>query len=165
MADVKPIGSDTAGFDSLNRAMISLLSSFPGLNDREVVFEELEDGVSGIAIGANSGALIISKTESITGHVKQNCQFPFFVIYRTPPDRDKLRVADFLDTFGMWLTRQPVTVDGVEHRLKTYPELTGGRKIEDATIFNSYGIEPTEDGYQDWYLPVTVNYTNEYDPW
>lgn len=164
---VKPIGADTAGFESLNRAMLALLSGYPGLGDRELVFETLEEGVSGIAIGTNSGAMIISSRESITGRIRQTCQFPFFVIYRSPADResDKLRVADFLDTFGLWLTRHPVILDGEEHRLADYPELTGGRKIKDFTIFNSYGIEPTEDGYQDWYLPVTVNYTNEYDPW
>lgn len=165
--EVKPIGSDTEGFASLNRAMLSLLSSYPGLKEREVVFETLKDGVSGLAIGTNSGALIITKRESITGHVWQNCQFPFFVIYRTGADREaeKLRVADFLNTFGLWLTRQPVVLNGTVYQLSAYPELTGGRKIKDVTIFNSYGVEPTEDGYQDWYLPVTVNYTNEYDPW
>lgn len=168
MADeVKPIGSDMEGFNSLKRAMLALLSSYPGLGEREMVFETLEAGSSGIAIGVNSGALIITQNESITGHIRQKCQFPFFVIYRTSADREaeKLRVADFLDTFGLWLTRQPVALNGEEYRLTTYPELTGGRKINSVTIFNSYGVEPMEDGYQDWYLPVTVNYTNDFDPW
>lgn len=165
--EAKPIGSDTVGYESINRAILSLLSSYPGLGEREVLFESLEAGTSGIAIGTNSGALIITSKASITGRIKQTCEFPFFVIYRTSADREteKLRVADFLDTFGLWLTRQPVVLNEREYILPAYPELTGGRKITDVTVFNSYGVEPMEDGYQDWYLPVTVNYTNEFDPW
>ena len=166
-AELKPIGSDTAGFRSLNKAVLSLLSSYPGLGETEVVFETLEDGTAGIAIGTNSGALIISQRESITGHIRQECQFPFFVIYRTSAKREaaKLRVADFLDTFGLWLMKQPVILNGETQHLTEYPELADGRRIKSITIFNSYGIDPMDDGYQDWYLPVTVNYTNEYDPW
>ena len=165
--EIKPIGTDTEGYHSLKRAMLALLSEYPGLGEQDVVFENLPEKSSGLAVGADSGALIITRTENILGDIRQECQFPFFVIYRTSADSEtqKLRVADFLDTFGMWLMGQPVTLSDVEYRLKTYPSLTGGRRITGVTVFNSYGIEPTQDGYQDWYLPATVNYTNEYEPW
>lgn len=164
---IKPIGSDIEGFESLKRAVLYLLSSYPGLEPREIVFEDLQPGSSGLAIGANSGSLILTERVSITDHVRQTCEFPFFVIYRTSATREdkKLQVADFLDTFGRWMTGQTVTVDGINTKLTSYPKLDGGRKITGITIFNSYGIEPTEDGYQDWYLPVTVQYTNEFDKW
>lgn len=165
MADeLKPIGTDATGYEVLTNAVLALLSSYPGLNNKEIFFEELSE-TSGIAFSADSGALVMSERKSITDHVYQECQFPFFVIYRTTATREfeKLRVQTFLDTLGKWLCKETADIDGEVEKLSTYPELADGRRITRITRSNSYAITPNEDGVQDWLLPVTVRYTNEFD--
>lgn len=167
MADeIKPIGVDVTGNQILTTAIKELLAACPALEGEAIPFEELgEDG--GLAFSADSGALIISERRSITDHVYQSCQFPFFVICRTSATREheKLRVQEFLDLLGKWLCKEPVIIDGKAERLTAYPKLTDGRQITRITRSNSYGLEPNENNTQDWLLPVTVQYTNEFDMW
>lgn len=165
MSEQKIIGYDVTGFEILTNAVLHLLSQFPGLNGREILFEELGD--SGIAFSADNGALILSERRSITGNVSQNCQFPFYIIYRTTSTKEfqKLQVQSFFDSIGKWLCKEPAEVNGETVRLSKYPELSDGRKITGVTRSNSYGLEPNEDGVQDWLMPVTVQYTNEFEMW
>ena len=166
MDELKPIGADVSGFEILTNAVLELLSQFPGLNGREILFEELGKE-SGIAFSANNGALVMSERRSITDHVRQNCQYPFFVVYRTASTQEyqKLQVQAFFDALGKWLCKEPAVVNGETVRLTQYPALSDNRKITRITRSNSYGLEPNEDGVQDWLMPVTVEYTNEFDMW
>lgn len=163
MSEVKPIGYDVSGYDILTKAVLSLLAQFPGLNGREILFEELDE--SGIAFSADNGSLVITERRSITDHVTQECQFPFFLVYRSTSTKEyqKLQVQTFFDSIGKWLCKEPVQIDGYEFHLAAYPNLSDGRKITRITRSNSYGLEPNEDGVQDWLMPVTVLYTNEFD--
>lgn len=166
MEEVKPIGQDVSGYEILTRAVSNLLNRYPGLNGREILFDEL-GAETGIAFSADNGALIISEKRSITDHVYQTCQFPFFLIYRTTATTEfqKLKVQSFFDGIGKWLCKEPAEVNGETIQLKSYPALSEGRKITRITRSNSYGLEPSEDGVQDWLMPVTVQYTNEFDMW
>ena len=166
MEELKPIGADVTGFEILTNAVLNLLSQFPGLNGREILFEEL-GRESGIAFSADNGALVMTERRSITDHVRQNCQYPFFIVYRTASTQEyqKLQVQAFFDAFGKWLCKEPAVVNGEMVRLEKYPALSEGRKITRITRSNSYGLEPGEDGVQDWLLPVIVEYTNEFDMW
>lgn len=167
MADVKPIGKDAAGYEILTAAMMELLNQFPGLRKGEKIrFEELSDD-NGIAFSSNNGALIYSEVRDVTGSVHQVCQYPFYVIYRTATtrERQKLSAQSLLDTLGKWICREPVEINGETVRLGALPALSGGRTIKRITRDNAYGIEPQENGVQDWLLPVTVQYTNEYEEW
>lgn len=163
MSEQKIIGYDVTGYEILTNAVLALLAKFPGLNGREILFEEL--GESGIAFSADNGALIISERRSITDHVTQTCQFPFFIVYRTASTKEfqKLQVAAFFDAIGKWICKEPVEISGETVRLVNYPPLSDGRKITRVTRSNSYGLEPNEDGVQDWLMPVTVQYTNEFE--
>ena len=166
MTEGKPIGTDADGYEIVTKAVLELLNQYPGLNGRNILFEEL--GTSGgIAMSADSGAMIMSERRSITDHIVQQCQHPFFVICRSgdPQEYLKLQVQSFMDTLGKWLCREPVTVNGETVQLTAYPALSGSRYITRITRSNAYGIEPNEDGIQDWLLPCTVQYTNEYDLW
>lgn len=165
MSKQKIIGYDVTGFEILTNAVLALLAQFPGLNGREILFEEL--GESGIAFSADNGALIISERRSITDHVVQTCQFPFYIIYRTSSTKEyqKLQAQKFHDEIGKWLCKEPVDLNGETIRLRSYPDLTDNRKITKVTRSNSYGLEPNEDGVQDWLMPVTVQYTNEFNMW
>jgi hypothetical protein len=166
MEEVKPIGTDATGYELLTRAVKDLLNQYPGLGGQKIAFEELGEE-SGIAFSADAGALVMSERRSITDHVVQTCQFPFLVIYRTSATREfqKLNVSTFLDSLGKWICKEPVEINGMEHRLFPYPALSSGRKITRITRNNSYGTVPNENGSQDWILPVSVQYTNEFDMW
>lgn len=163
----KPIGKDASGYDVLTIAVKALLNQFPGLYENETVkFEELGED-SGIAFSADNGALIFSETEDVLGGVRQTCQYPFYIIYRTSStkERQKMSIQEFLDTFGKWLCREPVVIDGSEQRLSNYPTLSQGRKITKVTRDNSYGLEPQESGVQDWILPVSIEYKYDFERW
>lgn len=165
MADeIKPIGTDPTGYDYLKRAIKDLLNSFPGLGGQKFYFEEIGEE-SGLAFSADAGALVMSERRSITDHVTQSCQFPFLVIYRTTATREfqKLNVSAFLDTLGKWLCKEPVEINDEIHRLSSYPVISDGRKITRITRNNSYGTVPNENKSQDWILPVSVQYTYEFD--
>ena len=163
----KPIGKDASGYDVLTIAVKALLNQFPGLYENETVkFEELGED-SGIAFSADNGALIFSETEDVLGGVRQTCQYPFYIIYRTSStkERQKMSIQEFLDTFGKWLCRDPVVINGSEQRLSKYPTLSQGRKITKVTRDNSYGLEPQESGVQDWILPVSIEYKYDFERW
>lgn len=164
--EAKPVGVDASGYEVLTKAIQYLLNLFPGLHGQEISFEEIGEE-SGIAFSADAGALIMTERRSITDHVTQTCQYPFFVIYRTTATREfqKLQTQAFLDKIGKWICMEPVEIDGVECRLASYPELTDGRRITRITRSNSYGLTPNENQSQDWMLPVVVQYTNEFDMW
>ena len=166
MPDEKPIGVDATGYDLLTKAVLDLLSQFPGLNGREIYFETLGDD-SGIAFSADSGALVMSEKRSITDHVVQKCQFPFFVVYRTAStgEYQKIQIQSFLGNLGKWLCKEPTEINGTVHRLIDFPRLSDGRIITRITRSNSYGTLPQDNGVQDWLLPVIVQYTNEFDMW
>ena len=163
----KPIGKDASGYGVLTIAVKALLNQFPGLYENETVkFEELGED-SGIAFSADNGALIFPETEDVLGGVRQTCQYPFYIIYRTSStkERQKMSIQEFLDTFGKWLCREPVVIDGSEERLSNYPTLSQGRKITKVTRDNSYGLEPQESGVQDWILPVSIEYKYDFERW
>lgn len=163
----KPIGKDASGYDVLTIAVKALLNQFPGLYENETVkFEEVGED-SGIAFSADNGALIFSETEDVLGGVRQTCQYPFYIIYRTSStkERQKMSIQEFLDTFGKWLCREPVVINGSEQRLSKYPTLSQGRKITKVTRDNSYGLEPQESGVQDWILPVSIEYKYDFERW
>lgn len=159
-----PIGVDATGYEVLTKAVSELLNQYPGLNDRIVTFEELE-ATSGIAFAADNGGLVMTEKRDILDHITQTCQFPFYIVYRSASTRaaQKIKIQTFLDSIGKWICGEPAEVDGELITLNEYPPLTQGRKIKRVTRNNSYGVEPDAKGVQDWLLPVTVEYTNEFD--
>ena len=166
MAEPQPIGKDVTGFDILTRAVRDLLNEFPGLEGRKIYFEELGES-DGIAFSADAGALVMAERRSITNHITQTCQYPFLVVYRITATREfqKLHAAAFLDALGKWICKEPVESSGEQVRLEKYPVLSEGRKIIRISRDNAYGSVPNENKSQDWILPVSIQYTNEFDMW
>ena len=162
----KPISIDGAGFEVLKDAVLTLLNHYPRLDGQTISFMGLDEN-GGISVEPESGALVYSQTTDITGGVKQICQFPFFVVYRSGASNEyqKTKISEFLDALGTWLAKEPVTVDGVPETLKEYPTMSGNRKIVNIARFNSYALAPNANNTQDWVLPVTVNYTHEFESW
>ena len=166
MSENKPLSIDGEGYGILKDAVLELLNQFPGLDGDKVVFGVLGPE-SGISMSPESGALVYTESEDIIGNVAQDCQFPFYVIYRTGATSEYLRldVSTFLDIMGAWLCKEPVTIGGKVFRLSEYPKLTGGRAIKSATRFNSYPLAENENNTQDWVIPITVNYTHKFTRW
>ena len=167
MADeLKPIGKDATGYEVITEAMKDLLNQFPGLLPGEQVkYEELKED-QGVAFSNDSGALVYSETEDVIGGVHQTCQYPFFIVYRSAGsarEAQKMSIQEFLDAFGKWLCQEPAVIDEETYKLSSYPKLAGTRQIKRITRDNSYGTEPQESGAQDWLLPVTVQYTNDFE--
>ena len=164
VAEIKPIGTDISGYPLLKDAVKALLNAFPGMGSKEILFEELGRD-EGLAFSADSGALIMSERRSITDHVVQTCQFPFFVVFKKSPTREFQfsHIASFLDALGKWICKEPVEIDGETHQLKAYPALSNGRQITRITRSNFYGTTPEENKSQNWILPVMVQYTYEFD--
>lgn len=162
--ELKPIGKDATGYELLTKAIKALLNQFPGLNGQKILFEELGEE-SGIAFSGDAGALVMAERRSITDHITQECQFPFLVVYRTTTTREfqKLNVSAFLETLGKWICKEPVEINDKTYRLSSYPEISDGRKIIRISRNNSYGTVPNENKSQDWILPVSVQYTYEFD--
>ncbi len=163
--EIKPIGLDDTGYNMITEAMRVLLNQFPGLEDGDMIlFEQLQKD-SGIIFSADNGALIMSERVSVTDHVYQTCQYPFYIVYRTASstERQKIRVQEFLNNIGKWLSKEVVNINGTEYRLSDYPELTDGRVIKKITRDNSYGLTPQDNGVQDWLIPCVVQYIHEYD--
>lgn len=159
----EPIGVDAEGYEVLTKAVSELLNAFPGLSELGlpseyvIQFEAIKE--NGLTFSASTGALVITERRSITDYVRQTCQFPFYVVFRasTKATGLKMRIQTFLDSLGKWLCHEPT-----EYERAVYPELSGGRKITRIVRDNSYGVEPNEDGSQDWLLPITIQYTNEF---
>lgn len=165
MADIRrePIGTDADGYEVITDAVKMILNQFPGLNsDDDVKFEELS-GDYGISFSNNSGALVYNEKRTITGMIHQECQYPFFLIYRTRSDRERLKLVaqQFLDVYGKWLCQEPTIYEHNQPPLE-YPKLTGGRKITGVSRDNIYSQDPQNNGVQDWVLPVTVEYTSKF---
>lgn len=166
MEDMKPIGIDAGGTEPLKIAVMDLVNQFPGLNGRVISYQGLgEDG--GISVEPESGTLVYSESTDILGTIRQACQYPFVVVYRSggSSEYQKMSVTQFLDNLGAWLCREPVNIDGTDRQLSAFPEVSGGRKIAGIVRFNTYALEKNENQTQDWVLPVIVNYTHEFQKW
>lgn len=164
MEETRPIAADPTGYEILTKAVKVLLNQFPGLDGKTVYFEELGEE-SGLAFSADAGALVISERRSITDRVTQSCQYPFIIVYRTAATREfqKLNVSAFLDTLGKWICKESVEIGGETVKLSSYPTLSDGRRITRVIRNNVYGTVPNENKSQDWVLPVTVQYTYEFN--
>lgn len=166
MEQPKPISLDGEGFEILKDAVLTLLNEYPGLDGRVITRSGLTED-SGISMEPESGALVYSEKPDIIGNIHQECQFPFYVVYRTDATSEFIKngINDFLDTLGAWICREPVIINQHLYQLTEYPKLTGGRKITGVTRFNSYALEANENKTQDWLIPITVKYTHEYTLW
>lgn len=156
---------DVQGSEIISTALLELINEFPALNGKKIKFSTLEDK-SGLGFFPTSGAAILSRKESITGHVNIQGAYPFNVIYRAAvkSETQKLAVKEFLDTLGKWLEKQPIVVSGSVVQLHDYPELDEGRIITNiARSTPAHCNAAYQDGVEDWLVSILVRYKYEYD--
>ena len=158
---------DVDGSDAVSKVLLNLLNTFPGLSEvQRIQFSTVpEDG--GIGFFPTSGAVFLKNREDITGHVKQVCQYPFTIVYRSAArsEAQRLQIKELLDALGRWLERQPVTLNGVEHKLESYPPLESGqREIQSIVRTNPAHLNQAYPaGLEDWAMSGVLTYKNEFD--
>lgn len=162
----KQVKYDVDGYEVMTTAICELLNQFPGLVEGEkITFSTLKED-EGFAMFPTSGAVIQSERESVTGHVSQECQYPFAVVYRAGgfSEKRKAGIKELLDSLGMWLERQTVTIGGAEHKLERYPILTGERRFKSISRQTpAYLDSVAENKTEDWQIQISAVYTNEFD--
>lgn len=162
----KKVRYDLDSYDIVTKAIKSLINDYPKLGtDDEITFCTLSDS-KGKSFFPVSGPVIQSETKDITGHVEQNCMYPFYVIYRASglTQDNKIKVKEWLDSLGKWLEKQMISVGTDNYSIKEYPSLSGNRKFE--RIYRtspSYLYTQSNDGVEDWAINLSAQYKNEYD--
>lgn len=159
----KPVKYDVDGYAAVTDALVSLLNSFPGLEEDEKIRFSTLDEDGGIAFYPVTGAVIALEKKSVTGKVDQLCNYPFYVIYRSSIDSPKIKagIKEFLDTLGKWLEQQTVVINGEQKRLEEYPVLTEERKIEEIIRLTPAHLDNVSDGnVQDWAISISLKYRN-----
>ena len=157
---------DIDGSEVVSRVLLDLVNSFPGLGSKKILFSELGK-TSGFGFFPSAGSILVSSKESITGHVKQVCSYPFNLIYRVAPTSEdqRLRIKGLLDAIGRWLERQPIIINGEAVQLARYPDLPNGNRTIKSISRNSPAVLNAvyDDAVEDWAITVSVRYENEFD--
>lgn len=157
---------DVDGYDEVTKALTDLVNLYPGLTSNERIEFATLGEKSGKAIFPISGAIIQTEREDITGHVTQNCLYPFYVFYRKQglSENAKVKAKEWLDNLGRWLERQPVVINGQNYQLSNYPELSGNRKFEEIERQSPSYLESTDDNKaENWAIYISARYKNEFD--
>lgn len=171
---------DVDGADTVSKAVLALLNTFPGMNDGESVQFSILSESNGIGFFPSAGSALLSNKEDITGRVHQVCLYPFDIIYRAAPKTEiqKIRIKEFLDALGKWLELQPIVLNGTVYKLNQYPSLNGvpngsdeapetvspvKRTIKSIARTNAAHLSAAyQDGVEDWLIAVTLQYENDF---
>ena len=159
---------DPEGQESISKAILKTANSYPGLDKNlgeRFRFCETEPE-EGLSLMVSSGSFIYDHHESITGHVWEQCLYPFVVIYRASGlnENRKMEVKEWIDSFAKWLTRQPVTLKGERYQLAEWPKLTDGRVIREVTRTSTTYLSTIDDGKTEvWISNLQIQYRNEFD--
>lgn len=157
---------DINGYDVLTKAMQSLLNQFPLLKENESIGFSVVDADEGFAFFPTNGAIVDKETRDVIGHVQQECAYPIIVFYKASglSETGKINAKEWLETLGMWLERQTINVDGIEHKLSKYPPINGNCEI---TLIErttpSYLTQISDDLVDSWAINITAHYKNEFD--
>lgn len=166
MAEEKRVQYDIDGYDVLTTSLLELLNQFPGLDDGEKIAFSVLDEESGIGMLPISGAVIETEKEGITGHVRQVCLYPFYIVYRASglSESRKANVKEWLDNLGKWLEKQPITMNDQKYVLSEYPTLSGNREFLSISRQTPGYLDGTnENKSEDWVIHISARYKNEYD--
>ena len=160
----KIIAYDLDGYDIVTNALMELLDQYPKL-DGKIAFSVLPTG-SGKAMIPTGGSVIQSETRDITGHVIQECMYPFNLYYKASglSEAKKIKVKEWLDDLGRWLERQPIKVGNKTYTLNEYPPLTEGRYFKSIKrVTPGYWDSTNDDGSEVWTILINAVYINEFD--
>lgn len=155
---------DLDGQEVITQALRGLVNEYPALNGKDIAYAVL-DADNGVAMFPVSGSAIVSTHTDITGHVTQNCEYPFIVVYRAGnlSENKKANIKEWLDNLGRWLERQPILINGIEHKLEEYPALSRGRTIKRIARTSPAYLDSVKDnGAENWTIYISAQYINEF---
>ena len=162
----KEIKYDLDGYEVITAALRELISEYPGLAlGDNIAFATLGED-SGKAMFPTRGAVIETESKNVLGDVTQVCLYPFNLVYRAAglSENRKAGVKEWLDTFGRWLEKQAVTINGNTYTLDSYPKLSGNREflaIERATP--AYLDSVNENNSENWVISISARYKNKFN--
>lgn len=156
---------DIDSYNVVTTALLELLNDYPLLqHGDEIKFSTLsEDG--GIAMFPVSGAVIQTERTDIVGNVTQTCLYPFYLYYRASglSASRKAAVKEWLDSFGRWLERQPITDGATTYQLESYPALTDGREFTSiARQTPAFKDDTNESQSEDWVIYISAQYQRHF---
>lgn len=156
---------DVDGQEVISTALMDLLNDYPNLDSGDYFRYATLEGTKGKAIFPTSGSAIKEEFTSITGLVKQTCEYPFIVVYRASglSESRKEKVKEWLDNLGRWLEKQEIIVDGERVKLDSYPVLTRGREFKSiARTTTAYLDSINNDKAENWAINITAVYRYEF---
>ena len=146
---------DVEGESHITEVLLNLLNTYPEMpKNTKIGFADLTEE-KGFAIEPISGAVIQSETEDVTGHVRQICGYPFYLVYRTATQATgmKISIKEFLDDIGRWL-----------EKLTEYPTLPDGMRIDSIARTTPAILDKVfENNVQDWAIQLNLQYINEFE--
>lgn len=143
------LSQDVQGFPILTAAVLEALNEI----DPDIRFDELEPE-SGTCFTNDTGSLILTEKEFITGGFERLCSYPFFIVHRCicMDEKAGLEAVGYLNGLSAKLCKAK------------FPELSDGRKItriEPKNVYNNV-VNP-ETSVLNWILPVTLEYRHRKD--
>lgn len=166
MPKANAVKFDVDGSEIMSKVLLGLLNDCPALGSRKIAFSTLGED-DGLAFFPSVGAAITSEKESVTGHVRQVCAYPFDVVLRCAPRTEaaRIRSKELLDAIGRWLERQPVTIGGKQYTMAEYPTLEEGtREIQAISRTSPSHLNAVyQNGVEDWLFSGSLKYKNEFD--
>lgn len=142
--------------DAIGKAVFLLITECPAIPMAiKVKYGDIADNAIGIF--AQQSAVVTKRY--ITGVF--TAQFPFTVLYRSKPTTDNDRIAreEILNNIAKWLAGKKITVDGREHILKEYPQLSEGRTITGIEQLKTVALAgKLQDGSVDYTVDLRLDY-------
>lgn len=154
---------DVQSYDIVTTALMDLLNQYPLLDGETITFGDLS-AVYGKAMFPQSGAIVTNEVRDILGNREQTCAYPFVVLYRagamTP--NNKISAKEWLDQLGLWLEKQPITVDGETYKITDYPPLSDNRKFTQINRTTPATLNDIlANNVEEWAITLTAQYTNK----
>lgn len=147
--DKKIVRIDLRASENLTPELLNVLNAYPDLLPSEKIVFGDGSQTSGIALYPISGAVVVTEEEDIIGNITQECQYPFYLIYKVGKGSSSSRIAikEFLDDLGRWLEVQDY---------KSYFSSVDVTDISRQTP--GYLESREEDGVENWAIYITLFY-------
>lgn len=148
------VAYDTRGAEQLTKPFLALLNSYPDLmEDEKIVFGDGSQE-SGIALYPVSSALVLTRTDDITGWRVDECQYMAYLIYKVSRDSgaNRISIKDFLDDIGRWIEDQDYSGMSQEVKVTNISRQTA-----------SYLDSTEESGVENWAIQLLLEYTRTYE--
>ena len=147
MAGTEQLNVDMRSTSQITPKLLAFLNQYPDLLEYEKIVFGDGSQESGIAMYPISGAVVITEEEDITGVHTQECQYPFYLIYKVGTDSgsNRISIKEFLDALGLWAEQQDysffdglvdgLTVTEISRQTPAYLDSREANNVENWAIY------------------------------